>query len=77
MKLSIIKPDATLFDGDASLVQLPGSNGLFEIMDRHAPLLATLTKGSIRVVAEGGEQRFEIRGGVAQVCDNIVNILVQ
>ena len=38
MKLKIIKPDSTLYEGEARLVQLPGTGGLFEIMNNHAPI---------------------------------------
>ena len=49
MKLEIITPDATVFDGEASLVQLPGYDGSFEILKNHAPMISVLKKGSIRI----------------------------
>ena len=77
MKVKITKPDATLFDGEASLVQLPGTGGLFEILNNHAPIISSLTKGTIRLVTEQGEQAFDIRGGVVKGQQNDILILVQ
>ena len=77
MKVKITKPDSTLYDGEAKLVQLPGTGGLFEILNNHAPIISSLTKGTIRLVADSGEQSFDIRGGVIKGQQNDLLILVQ
>ena len=62
MDVKIIKPDATLYEGDARLVQLPGIDGLFEILNNHAPIISALKKGKIRIVNNGNETLyFDIR----------------
>ena len=78
MKVKITKPDTTLFDGEASLVQLPGTGGLFEILENHAPIVSALGKGTLRLVVDGGkEETFDIRGGVIKGQQNNLLILVQ
>lgn len=78
MKVKIIKPDTTLYEGEAHLVQLPGSGGLFEIMNNHAPIIASLTKGVLRIVdTNNATQTFNIRGGVVKGQQNDILILVQ
>jgi F-type H+-transporting ATPase subunit epsilon len=78
MKIQIITPDKTLFEGEATLVQLPGLDGSFEILKNHAPLISALKKGSLKIKTEGGkEQFFEIRGGVIEVINNKVLILAE
>ncbi|MBP3763702.1 MAG: F0F1 ATP synthase subunit epsilon [Bacteroidales bacterium] len=78
MKVTITKPDATLYEGQARLVQLPGTGGLFEVLNGHAPIISSLKGGTIRLVADDGqEQRFDIRGGVAKGQQNDLLILVQ
>ena len=52
MKVKITKPDSTLFEGDAKLIQLPGTGGLFEILNNHAPIISALKKGTLRLVTE-------------------------
>ena len=77
MKVKITKPDATVFDGEAKLVQLSGTGGKFEILDNHAPIISSLAKGTVRVVTDEGEQTFDIRGGVVKSQQNDLMILVQ
>ena len=78
MKLEITTPDKQVFSGDAVLVQLPGSDGLFEILHNHAPMISSLGKGKIKVQDEAGKlQFFEIRGGVCEVRDNIIMVLAE
>ena len=78
MKVKITKPDSTLYEGEAQLLQLPGSDGLFEILKHHAPIVSALTKGTIKlIVTEGNTQTFDIRGGVVQCQHDEVLILVQ
>lgn len=78
MNIKISKPDSTLYEGNASLVQLPGTNGLFEILERHAPIIASLGKGTIRIKeSEGEEKTFDIRGGVVKCQHDQIIVLVQ
>ena len=74
MKLEIRTPDKSVFTGEATLVQLPGIDGLFEILEHHAPLVAALQKGRIKIQdTDNNTQFFEINGGVAEVLhDNIL-----
>lgn len=78
MFLEIITPDKLIFEGEVTLVQLPGSKGAFEILKSHAPILSTLEKGTIKVVQEGGkEQLFQIDGGVIENKANKIVVLVE
>ena len=56
MNVKITKPDSTLYDGEAKLVQLPGTSGLFEILNNHAPIISSLAKGTL-------EKRYPTPGG--------------
>ncbi len=78
MKVKITKPDATLYEGEAKLVQLPGTGGLFEVLNNHAPIISSLRQGTLRLVDnEDKEQTFGIRGGVVKGQQNDLLILVQ
>ncbi|MBO7469319.1 MAG: ATP synthase F1 subunit epsilon [Bacteroidales bacterium] len=78
MKLEITSPDKQIFSGDVDLVQLPGCDGLFEILHNHAPMIASLGKGKIKVQDEEGKlQYFEIRGGVCEVLENKITVLAE
>lgn len=78
MKVTITKPDSTLYDGEAKLVQLPGTGGLFEILNNHAPIISSLGRGAVRLVTGDDEERtFDVRGGVVKGQQNDLLILVQ
>lgn len=76
MILEIITPERTVFSGNVSLVQFPGNSGSFEVLKNHAPLVAALKKGSIKIKdAENKIQFIEINGGTVQVEDNHILVL--
>jgi len=76
MIVEIITPDKTLYSGELKLVQLPGIDGSFEIMDNHAPMVSVLKKGKIKLLDAKDKAEFmEIEGGVLEVRCNIVKIL--
>lgn len=78
MKLEIITPDKTLFQGEAQLVQLPGLDGSFEILNNHAPMISALKKGYIKIVINADdEDYYEIKGGVVEVLQNKVLVLAE
>ena len=78
MHLEIVTPDESLFEGTVRRVQLPGKDGLFGILDNHAPIVSTLVKGRIKVENNGGPiQYFEISGGVVEMNNNKVVVLAE
>lgn len=78
MKVEIITPEQTLFEGDGSMVFLPGSDGGLGVLNNHAPLISSLKKGVVRVKDNGGkEHRFEVKGGTVEVFKNKVTILAE
>ncbi len=80
MKVEIVTPDSTIFTGDnVALIQLPGIDGSFEILNNHAPLISVLKKGRIKLMNKGEkeEQFFEVNGGVIEVLNNRVLVLAE
>lgn len=78
MNLEIVTPDTTIFSGEVSLVQMPGVDGLFEVLNMHAPIISVLAKGTIKVIDDRKmTQYFEINGGVVEVVNNKLLILAE
>lgn len=77
MTLDIITPDRKVFSGEASSVTLPGSEGQFQVLNDHAPLVSTLDKGQIVVQGAAGQQTFTVDGGVVEVLQNKVLVLAE
>lgn len=77
MTVTISNPNKVIFEGEAKLLQLPGVDGSFELLDRHAPILSLLKKGSVRLVDnDGNEKKFEIEGGMLGMAANVCRILL-
>ena len=78
MHIEIVTPDATLFQGEATYVFLPGSDGSLGIMKNHAPLISSLKKGTLRIKDQAGkEMKFEVKGGTVEVMKNKVVVLAE
>jgi F-type H+-transporting ATPase subunit epsilon len=78
MKIEIITPDNTVYEGEVSLVQFPGLDGSFEVLNNHAPMIAALKKGTIKVVdSKKAVLTFEVNGGVVEVLKNKIQVLAE
>ncbi|MCL2435103.1 MAG: ATP synthase F1 subunit epsilon [Lentimicrobiaceae bacterium] len=77
MIVKITTPDKEIFSGYASIINLPGIDGSFGILENHANIVAALKKGKIKLVSEGETLYFEINGGVVEVLNNKVSILAE
>jgi F-type H+-transporting ATPase subunit epsilon len=75
MQVDLITPDKKAFSGEASSVLLPGTDGYFEILENHAPLVGALKSGMVRIRSGQQDMEFEISSGVAEVLGNKVSIL--
>ena len=58
MKISVLTPDRTIFTGTVSRVALPGTDGSFQLLDNHAPLVSSLTAGRITMVTGDGAYAY-------------------
>ncbi len=79
MFLEIITPERCVFSGDVQLVQLPGSSGSFELLNKHAPIISTLEDGVIKTInLEGSVTRYTvIGGGVVEMNENKIIVLAE
>ena len=77
MTVEILTPDVVLYEGDATYVGLPGSDGSLGILNNHAALVTTLREGEVVVKNDNDEQVFPVKGGTVEVLNNHVTILAQ
>lgn len=78
MRLEILTPDKTVFEGEVSSVSVPGTSGSFEILKDHAPIISTLEDG--KVIIRGGnkgENVYFIKGGVVEALNNKIMVLAE
>ncbi len=78
MKIEIITPDKKVYSGKVKSVQVPGTDGSFQVLKNHAPLISTLGKGKIKVVEEdNNELFFDVEQGVIEVKNNKLILLAE
>ena len=75
IRCEIVSQDRIVFQGDADMVLLPGTDGEMGILPHHAPLLTTLKYGIIKVRAQGTETIFTVAGGIAEIQPDILTVL--
>jgi len=78
MILEILTPEKKIYSGNVYGVQLPGISGLFEILDKHAPMVSALGKGAIKVLKDKtSTETYTITGGFVEVLDNKATVLIE
>jgi F-type H+-transporting ATPase subunit epsilon len=78
MTLEILTPEKKIFSGDVYGVQLPGISGLFEVLDKHAPLVSALKAGKLKILTDKTNTvSYSIQSGFAEVLNNKTTLLVE
>ena len=78
MKLDILTPDKTVYEGEVTSVTVPGTMGSFEVLKDHAPIISTLEDGKVTIRSgKTGEDIFFIKGGVVEVINNKIIVLAE
>jgi F-type H+-transporting ATPase subunit epsilon len=74
--LSLVTPEGAAFEGEAEMLVVPGADGEIGVLARHAPLVAMLKAGEIRVKAQGEWQAFAAGPGYFKVQQDRALVLV-
>jgi F-type H+-transporting ATPase subunit epsilon len=75
MHLEILTPEKKVFEGDVTSATFPGSDGSFQVLDHHAPLISLLKEGVVEYKSKETSQVLTITGGVVEVLHNKVVLL--
>jgi F-type H+-transporting ATPase subunit epsilon len=77
LNVSVISPEAMLFEGTSDEVVAPAFDGMLGILSGHAPMMTLLGKGVLRIGSGGGVRQFNVEGGFLQVADNRVRVVTE
>lgn len=80
MNLEILTPERKLYSGTVYGVQLPGEDGMLEVLEKHAPLVAALRAGNLKILKDkigGNTSAYTIQSGFVEVIHNNVTVLVE
>ncbi len=74
-QLRIVTPNRLLLDEEVSEVTAPGSSGEFGVLADHITFLSSLEIGTLSYRTASGLTRLAVRGGFAEVVDNVMTVL--
>jgi F-type H+-transporting ATPase subunit epsilon len=78
LAVRLVTPDRILLDATAEAVELPSMSGYLEALYGHAPLLAELGAGEVRLHGgSSGDQKFFVAWGFVEVLPERVTILAE
>jgi F-type H+-transporting ATPase subunit epsilon len=79
MKLDILTPERKIYEGDVYGIIVPGVNGYFELLDNHAPIVAALGNGNMKVIKDKNNnvEEYKINGGFVEMSSNKTVVLVE
>lgn len=78
MTLEILTPEKKVYSGNVYGVQLPGITGLFEVLDKHAPMVTALTKGNLKILVDKSTvENYTIQAGFVEILNNKATVLVE
>ena len=77
MRLEIISPEKVVYSGNAELITLPGLKGQFTILDKHAPIISALNKGTLIYRCKGKDTSLMIEGGFVEAKNDLVTVCIE
>jgi F-type H+-transporting ATPase subunit epsilon len=78
VKIEIITPEKTVYEGDIRSLKVPGKKGAFQVLKDHAAIVSTLIEGKVTVTdMNNRDSEFEIKGGVVEVRHNTIILLAE
>jgi len=78
MKLDILTPEKKIYEGDVYGIYLPGVSGYFEILDKHAPMVAALGEGEMKILTDkNSSESYTIQGGFLEMNNNKAVVLIE
>lgn len=77
MHVTVISPEASIFDGEADAVTAPAYDGSLGVLPRHAPMMTLLGDGELAVRQGDRTRRFRVRGGFLQVVHDRVRVVAE
>jgi len=78
MQLEILSPEHKVYSGNVYGIQLPGIEGSFEILQNHAPMIASLGKGRMKIIKDKNQtELYEISAGFVEVLNNKTTVLIE
>lgn len=76
LHITIYTPNEILLDVDTESVTFPGTNGLFNVLENHAPIISSLIGGVLKCSTSDGVREFQVKSGFVEVKNNIISVCI-
>lgn len=76
-KFELVSPERLLVSQDVTSVVIPGTDGEMTVMAQHAPVMTTIQPGVVTVMGEGGNERYVVFGGFADILPESCTLLAE
>ena len=77
MKLEIITPEASIFSGEVTSVTLPGLDGIFQVLNDHAPIISSLKAGEVKMETDGKLDSTKLNENMNVVNGNLLSVTIK
>ncbi len=77
IRLAVLTPQDTLFEGLVEKVELPGDKGRFMVLKNHAPIISSLSEGDVVYTADEVEKHIRIVAGFVRVNKNEITVCAE
>jgi F-type H+-transporting ATPase subunit epsilon len=78
LHIEIVTPSKVAYKGEILSASVPGTNGNFQILYNHAPIISSLEVGIIKIVElDSVEKHYSTSGGTIEVSNNNIILLVE
>ena len=74
-KVQLLTPDKEFFVGEAVFTSIPAVDGELGVLANHAPMVARLSPGAMRMHSKDGKRFYFITGGFAEMNANVLTVL--
>ena len=80
MHLEVVSPEAVLFSSEVDSIAVPGTDGEFQMLNDHAPIVSTLKEGTVKIHTH--QQNLELENFSEKIVpqagdDKILTIAIQ
>lgn len=79
LHFELVTPARLVRSEDVYMVEVPGSEGEFGVLEGHAPFMTTVRDGAIKIYRSQGAapEEIKVEGGFAEVGDSGLTVLAE
>lgn len=77
LKITVVTPSGTLYDGEVDYIVIEGNNGQMGILENHVPVVVPVKQGFLKLVKGETESFYYMSGAILEQNHNIISVIAQ